>query len=136
MLRGANINSPSDDFGELGRDDSRPRRMNGDNTSGSVRGKRDEEGELRKAIEESKKSLLVEQQAAEERELQEALRLSQEEEESRKTAVADLNAAALFDDHQQLLASSSYYPFFIELMLLVYAGQHRRTITAITHSHF
>lgn len=102
MLRGANTSSSPDDFGELGRDDNRPRRMDGGNASGSVRGRRDEEGELRKAIEESKKSLLVEQQAAEERELQEAIRLSQEEEESRRTAVADLNASALFDDHQQL----------------------------------
>lgn len=105
MLHGASVgehNSPPDDFVDMGRDENRSRWMNDGNAGGGARGGRDEEGELRKAIEESKKSLLVEQQVAEERELQEAIKLSQQEEEARKHAMADLNAAALFDDQQQL----------------------------------
>lgn len=61
-----------------------------------------DEDELRKAIEESKKSLALERQNAEDRELQEALKLSKEEDEKRKHALEDSNATALFDDSAQL----------------------------------
>lgn len=61
-----------------------------------------DEDELRKAIEESKKSLALERQNAEDRELQEALKLSREEDEKRKHALEDSNATALFDDSNQL----------------------------------
>ena len=62
------------------------------------RGRRDlnkEDDELRRAIEESKRSFATEK---EERELQEALRLSKEEEEARAKAVSESNARSLFDD--------------------------------------
>jgi epsin len=62
---------------------------------------RDEE-ELRRAIEESKKSLAQDRLTAEERDLQQALKLSQEEEEKRKQDMDSSNASALFDDTNQL----------------------------------
>ncbi|KAF9048095.1 ENTH-domain-containing protein [Hymenopellis radicata] len=67
-----------------------------------------DEDDLRKAIEESKRSLAKDQQTAEERDLQEALRLSREEEEKRKNAVEDSNAAALFDDQNQLAPPNQF----------------------------
>lgn len=60
------------------------------------------EGELRKAIEESKRSLAREQLSAEEADLQKAIKLSEEEEARRTKAVEDSNASSLFDDNNQL----------------------------------
>ncbi|EGN97248.1 hypothetical protein SERLA73DRAFT_161383 [Serpula lacrymans var. lacrymans S7.3] len=62
-----------------------------------------DEDELRRAIEESKRTLAEEQakagqMTAEERDLQQAIRLSEEEEAKRNKAVEDSNASALFDD--------------------------------------
>ncbi|KAF8168921.1 epsin domain-containing protein [Pholiota molesta] len=74
---------------------------------------RDEE-ELRRAIEESKKSLAQDRLTAEERDLQQALKLSQEEEEKRKQDMDSSNASALFDDTNQLpppSATHSNNPF-------------------------
>lgn len=72
--------------------------------SGSRRTK--EEDELRKAIEESKRSLAEEQAkkgtlTAEEQDLLRALKISEEEEAARKKSVEDANARSLFDDQAQ-----------------------------------
>ena len=66
------------------------------------RGRNKDEDDLKKAIEESKRTLRQEQLTAEERELQEALKMSEEEEARRAKAVEDSNSNALFDDQQQL----------------------------------
>ncbi|KAH7917844.1 ENTH-domain-containing protein [Leucogyrophana mollusca] len=68
-----------------------------------ARGPDRDEDELRRAIEESKRSLAEEQRkagalTAEEQDLQKAIRLSEEEEARRNKAVEDSNAASLFDD--------------------------------------
>lgn len=72
------------------------------------RGKDRDEEELRKAIEESKKSLAAEQSrnalSAEDRELEQAIKLSEEEERKRSRALEDSNANSLFDDQQQMCA--------------------------------
>ena len=69
------------------------------------RGGNREDDDLRKALEESKRTLAEEQarerMTAEERDLQQAIRLSEEEEARRNKAVQDANANALFDDAQQ-----------------------------------
>ncbi|KAF9475031.1 ENTH-domain-containing protein [Pholiota conissans] len=61
-----------------------------------------DEDELRRAIEESKKSLMQDRMTAEERDLQAALKLSKEEEDKRKQDMENSNASALFDDSNQL----------------------------------
>lgn len=63
--------------------------------------------ELKRAIEESKRSLAAEQakqghMTAEERDLAEAIKLSEEEEKKRAQQVDDTNQSALFDDSNQL----------------------------------
>ncbi|KAJ8515447.1 hypothetical protein ONZ45_g7120 [Pleurotus djamor] len=64
-----------------------------------------EDDELKRAIEESKKSHAFEQaKAAEEKDLAEAIKLSEEEENKRHKAVEDSNANSLFDDNNQLAA--------------------------------
>ncbi|KAH9949404.1 epsin domain-containing protein [Amylocystis lapponica] len=60
-----------------------------------------EQDDLRRALEESKRSTELARATAEERDIQRALKMSQEEEEKRKRAVLDSNAAALFDDSNQ-----------------------------------
>ncbi len=77
--------------------------------SGTGRKSNKDEDDLKKAIEESKRSLAKDQQTAEERDLQEALRLSREEEEKHKNAVENSNAAALFDDQNQLYVLLVYF---------------------------
>ncbi|KAJ3802140.1 epsin domain-containing protein, partial [Lentinula aff. detonsa] len=66
-----------------------------------------DEDDLRKAIEESKKSLANDRMTAEERDLQQAIKLSQEEEAKRNRAVEDTNASALFDDSNQLIPADN-----------------------------
>jgi len=85
-------------------EDSRSRRRDDTPPNGQLAGKRPnrDEEELRKAIEESKRSLAADRVAAEERDLQQAIKLSEEEEAKRKNAVEDSNASALFDDQNQL----------------------------------
>lgn len=62
-----------------------------------------DEDELKRAIEESKKTLAEEQaRAGEDRDLAQAIRLSKEEEEKRNRAVVDSNGSSLFDDHSNL----------------------------------
>lgn len=63
--------------------------------------------DLRRAIEESKRTAAAEQNknghmTAEERDIQEALRLSKQEEETRARLAQDSTEAALFDDNNQL----------------------------------
>lgn len=76
-----------------------------------------DDDELKRAIEESKRSLAEEQAkqgqlTAEERDLLEAIRLSEEDEKKRNDSVVDSNQSALFDDQNQVpVASSSANPF-------------------------
>ncbi|RPD54516.1 ENTH-domain-containing protein [Lentinus tigrinus ALCF2SS1-7] len=60
-----------------------------------------EDEDLRRAIEESKKSAAMAKKTAEDQDLERAIKLSQEDEERRKKLV-EQNAAALFDDSNQL----------------------------------
>lgn len=77
-------------------DESRRTRPNG-----NPRANPDEDEQLRRAIEESKRTAAQERATAEDRDLQRAIKLSQEEEERRKQALIEANAAALFDDSNQ-----------------------------------
>ena len=75
-----------------------------------------EDDDLRRALEESKRTAAEEmdrqRMTAEERDLQQAIRLSEEEEAKRNQAVADANASSLFDEgHQQQPAQQSTNPF-------------------------
>jgi len=68
--------------------------------------------ELKRAIEESKRSLAAEQakqghMTAEERDLAEAIKLSEEEEKKRNRQLDDSNQSALFDDQNQLINLNS-----------------------------
>lgn len=61
-----------------------------------------EDDELRRAIEESKRSLADEQaKTKEEEDIQRAIKLSEEEEAKRKKSVEEQNARSLFDDQAQ-----------------------------------
>lgn len=91
MMRGATGDGNDEQDGL----DENSRRRNGSKPDRS-------EDELRKAIEESKKSLVQEHLKAEEEELQRAIKLSEEEEARRNKAIQDSNASSLFDDHNQL----------------------------------
>ena len=66
-----------------------------------------DDDELKRAIEESKRSLAEEQSrkgvlTAEERDLQQAIKLSEEEERKRAGAVANTNQSSLFDEQNSL----------------------------------
>ncbi|KAI0791320.1 hypothetical protein C8Q75DRAFT_732423 [Abortiporus biennis] len=66
-----------------------------------------DDDELKRAIEESKRTAAEEQarlgkMTAEERDLAEAIKLSEEDEQKRNKAVEDANQSALFDDQNQL----------------------------------
>ncbi|KAK0200965.1 epsin domain-containing protein [Desarmillaria ectypa] len=105
MIRGAggDYDEPNDDV-----DENRHRRSLNGNPPNRRTG---DEDDLRKAIEESKRTLAQERITAEERDLQEAIKLSEEEEAKRHRAVEDSNSSALFDDQNQLSASISNNPF-------------------------
>ncbi|CAK5272210.1 unnamed protein product [Mycena citricolor] len=76
-------------------------------------GNRGDDDEMRRAIEESKKSLRQDQMKKEENELAEAIRLSEEEEAKRLRGIEDSNAKSLFDDQTQLpAASNNPFPMF------------------------
>ncbi len=81
-------------------DDERPRRRPLPNGLDKVAGEEDED--LRRAIEESRKSAAVLRKTAEDEDLERAIRLSQEDEERRRRLVEEANAAALFDDSNQM----------------------------------
>lgn len=100
MIRGTGA---QDDDEPVPVDENQMRRQ-GANGSSSRRNRaaNGDEDELRKAIEESKKSLAREMQDKEERELKEALKLSEEEEMKRQRDVENSNASSLFDDANQL----------------------------------
>ncbi|PPR00734.1 hypothetical protein CVT24_000940 [Panaeolus cyanescens] len=108
MIRGAG----AADQDEEPMDENQMRRQ-GPNGS-SRRANRDED-ELKKAIEESKKSLAREMADKEDRELKEALKLSEEEEQKRQRDVENSNASSLFDDSNQLpppsASSNNPFPF-------------------------
>ncbi|RDB21765.1 Epsin-1 [Hypsizygus marmoreus] len=112
MIRGAGGGEYDEDENE-----SRRKHHNEIPPNGQLAGKRPnrDEDELRKAIEESKRSLAAEQISAEDRDLQKAIRLSEEEEARRKNLVEDSNASALFDDQNQLPSpspqSNNPFPF-------------------------
>lgn len=93
MIRGANGES-----GEYSREeeDENALRRGGPALAGK-RPNRDEE-ELRKAIEESKRSLAQDMAKKEQRELEAALKASEEEESKRRKDLDDANANALFDE--------------------------------------
>jgi epsin len=97
MIRGANGAAPGGGDGEF----DAAKHGQGRSQLAGRRPNRDED-ELRRAIEESKKSLALESAMAEERDLARALKESEEEEEKRKKAAEDSNANALFDDQQQV----------------------------------
>ncbi|KAJ3709953.1 hypothetical protein C8R42DRAFT_617405 [Lentinula raphanica] len=99
MIRGATSDGDHEDP-----DDENDRRRT--DPRASSRRNRDEE-DLRRAIEESKKSLAQDRITAEERDLQQAIKLSQEEEAKRNKAVEDSNASALFDDNNQLIPANT-----------------------------
>ena len=90
--------SPVDDT-DLGDENERRRSRSRQNGRGEAT-----DDDLRKAIEESKRTAAAESGhlTAEERDIQEALRLSREEEEKRKRAAQDSTESALFDDNNQL----------------------------------
>ncbi|RDX44272.1 ENTH-domain-containing protein [Lentinus brumalis] len=81
-------------------DDERPRRRPLPNGLDKVAGEEDED--LRRAFEESRKSAAVLRKTAEDEDLERAIRLSQEDEERRRRLVEEANAAALFDDSNQM----------------------------------
>lgn len=91
-----------------------PRRTNG----------RADDDELRRAIEESKRSLAEEEArkgtlTAEERDLLQAIKLSEEEERKRNEAVEKANERALFDENNQL------YAFHIVDLILTLSNNDR-----------
>ena len=99
-MRDRMIRGTSDDPSEI-MDENQHRRLDTGSSppTNGLAGKRPnrDEEELRKAIEESKKSLAQERVTAEQRDLERAIRMSQEEEEQRKKQVAD-SSSSLFDD--------------------------------------
>ncbi|KAL0577183.1 hypothetical protein V5O48_004822 [Marasmius crinis-equi] len=101
MMKGAAAGA-DDSYNEMEEDDRRRQRaVAGNGTS-------KDEDDLRRAIEESKKTLAQEQlKAAEERDLEQAIKLSEEEEAKRNKAVEDSNASALFDDQNQIASPST-----------------------------
>lgn len=115
MLRGANPDDNDEDENAHRRDGSSGRQP-------AKKSNRDDE-ELKRAIEESKRS--KEQKDLEDKELEQAMRLSKEEEERRKRDVENSNANALFDDANQLfvlcfclLTEWLRYPFTVQLPIL------------------
>lgn len=94
---------PPDSDADLGDENERRRSRSRQNPG---RGATDDD--LRKAIEESKRTAAAETGSltSEDRDLQEALRLSREEEERRKKAVEDSTESALFDDNNPLYVTS------------------------------
>jgi epsin len=89
------------EFDELGDENERRRSRSRQNARGNGNTADDD---LRKAIEESKRTAAAETGTltAEQRDIEEALRLSREEEEKRKKAAQDSTESALFDDNNQL----------------------------------
>lgn len=120
MIRGANGGAGDDDEDE-----------NSHRRDGHKKPSRDED-ELRKAIEESKRSLAKETRDREEEQLQEVLRLSKEEEDRRQKDVENSNASALFDDANQLSVFFIYQSHSFDLWFPIAPRQLRAT--AITNS--
>lgn len=105
MVRGGPGGEEEEDLGE----DENALRRSRRKPSGAK-----DEDELKRAIEESKRSLALEQakkgaMTAEERDLAQAIRLSEEEEAKRAKALEDANANSLFDEQNQYVRVSSSY---------------------------
>ena len=99
---------------------------------------RGEDDELRRAIEESKRSLAEEQArkgtlTSEERDLMQAIKLSEEEERKRNEAVDKANERALFDENNQLCVSLVSVKSFPVLTLSL---GFQTPITLQIHSHW
>ncbi|KAF9510869.1 hypothetical protein BS47DRAFT_1319393 [Hydnum rufescens UP504] len=104
----ANGTGGADDYGKDSGDDRFGRSQSVPPGAIQERPPRDDE-DMRRAIEESKRSLQAEQDkqnrlTKEERDLQAALRLSQDEEAARNRALEDANSRALFDDQNQMIS--------------------------------
>ncbi len=90
-----------------------------------------DDDELKRAIEESKRSLAEEQAkkgtlTAEERDLQQAIKLSEEEERKRNEAIDKSNQNALFDDQNQLYVSSRYsLASLLSIPFMQYTSSHQ-----------
>lgn len=87
-----------------GEDDENTRRRDKPNGNNGLAGRRPnrDEDELRRAIEESKRTLAQEMAKKEEQELAEALKESEQEELKRRKNVDNSNEQSLFDDQNQL----------------------------------
>ncbi|KAF9264637.1 ENTH-domain-containing protein [Marasmius fiardii PR-910] len=108
MLKGtATVDGDNDEYYNTVEEDQA--RMGGP-SGGTSGGRNTDEDDLRKAIEESKRTLAQEQIKAEERELQQAIKLSEEEEAKRNKAVEESNASALFDEQHQMHSSTNPFP--------------------------
>lgn len=114
--------SPVDET-DLGDENERRRSRSRQNARGDGT-----DDDLRKAIEESKKTAAAEtgHLTAEDRDLQEALRLSREEEDKRKKAAQDSTESALFDDNNQLCVSKASPCFGLLTWGLGQAGSRQR----------
>src|ERR1700722_15541902 len=98
MIGGRGSDGGREDEDEHPRRKTRPPRR-GEN---GHTGKNGDDDELRRAIEESKRTAQAEKaKQSEERDLAEAIRLSEEEEAKRNKAIEDSNASSLFDDQNQ-----------------------------------
>jgi len=95
-MRDRMVRGVSGDF-QRETEDENSRRRDKSNGLAGKRPNRDED-ELRRAIEESKKSLAQEMLKKEQRELEAALKASEEEELARRKNLEDTNAKALFDE--------------------------------------
>jgi len=103
MIRGGGDTGLDNDHGY--EDDENANRHNGATPSSSLASRKPnrDDDDLKRAIEESKKSHAAEElRAAEERDVERAIKLSEEEEKRRKEAVDSSNASALFDEQNQL----------------------------------
>ncbi|EKM51338.1 uncharacterized protein PHACADRAFT_263382 [Phanerochaete carnosa HHB-10118-sp] len=124
----------STDFEEGDNENDRRRSQSAPPRKGNPR----EDDDLRKAIEESKRSLVEEQArkgtlTAEERDLLHAIKLSEEEERKRNEAVDKANERALFDENNQLINMT---PTSINPFPLVDTGLQAQNTSAFMQPQF
>ena len=123
-MRDRMLGRPSIDTDEDDEDDDglaqyrRPRAQNANGVDRQRQGQHEEEENLRKAIEESKKSANA-LATAEERDVQRAIELSKEEEERRKRLVA-LAERGVFDDTDFVYVHVCARPGFLMLITLTF----------------
>ncbi|KAJ7637041.1 hypothetical protein FB45DRAFT_829341 [Roridomyces roridus] len=97
--------------GEDGEFDDAVRNADENGRRRGTAGGRGDDDEMRRAIEESKRSMRQDQMTAEEKDLAQAIKLSEEEEARRLRGVEESNAKALFDDQNQLQPPVNNNPF-------------------------